>query len=175
MPSGNPSIRRCYPGPRRAHAARAARDTKRPHRRDALIRPDARGLGLVSLAGKTAPTFLPTGAFLVPSAHAGSPMDMRITLRLNGRTMQDESTADMLFDVAALIEHVSRVAELGPGDPLLTGSPGGNGASHGVFLQLGDVIEGEVTVRGLQRNRWVAGARADGRADARVEQAAARG
>src|SRR3954467_1080053 len=124
--------------------------------RDALIRHDARGLGLDWLAGKCAPTFLPTGPFVVPAVHAGDPQDLRITLRVNGRTMQDESTADMLFDVAALIAHVSEVAELRPGDLVLTGSPAGNGASHGVFLRPGDVMEGEITGLGIRRNRGVA-------------------
>ena len=124
--------------------------------RDALVRADARGLGLDWLAGKSAPTFLPTGPLLVPAVHAGDPMDLRITLRVNGRTMQDESTADMLFDVAALIAHVSEVSELRPGDLLLTGSPAGNGAKHGVFLEDGDVMEGEITGLGAQRNRCVA-------------------
>ena len=128
--------------------------------RDALIRNDARGLGLDWLAGKCAPTFLPTGPLLVPAVHAGDPQDLRITLRVNGRTMQDESTADMLFDVAALIAHVSTVSELRPGDMVLTGSPAGNGASHGVFLRPGDVMEGEITGLGMQRNRCVAEAAA---------------
>ena len=124
--------------------------------RDALIRTDARGLGLDWLAGKCAPTFLPTGPLLVPAAHAGDPMALQITLKVNGRTMQDESTADMLFDVAALIAHISEVAELRPGDLVLTGSPAGNGAHHGVFLQPGDVMEGAITGLGAQRNRCVA-------------------
>ena len=124
--------------------------------RDALIRTDARGLGLDWLAGKCAPTFLPTGPLLVPAPHAGDPMALQITLQVNGRTMQDESTADMLFDVAALIAHISEVAELRPGDLVLTGSPAGNGAHHGVFLQPGDVMEGAITGLGAQRNRCVA-------------------
>jgi 2-keto-4-pentenoate hydratase/2-oxohepta-3-ene-1,7-dioic acid hydratase in catechol pathway len=124
--------------------------------RDALARPDATGLGLDWLAGKSAPTFLPTGPLLVPAVHVPDPMDLRIVLRVNGRTMQDESTADMIFDVAALIEHVSTISEMRPGDLLLTGSPAGNGASHGVFLQDGDVMEGEITGLGRQRNRCVA-------------------
>jgi 2-keto-4-pentenoate hydratase/2-oxohepta-3-ene-1,7-dioic acid hydratase in catechol pathway len=124
--------------------------------RDALIRPDARGLGLDWLAGKNAPTFFPTGPLLVPTAHAGDPSALQITLKVNGRTMQDESTADMLFDVAALIAHISDVAELRPGDLVLTGSPAGNGAHHGVFLKPGDVMEGAITGLGVQRNRCVA-------------------
>jgi 2,4-didehydro-3-deoxy-L-rhamnonate hydrolase len=124
--------------------------------RDKLVRPDVRALGIDWLAGKSAPTFLPTGPLLVPAAHAGDPLDLRITLRVNGTTYQDESTADMLFDVAALIAHISEAAELRPGDLVLTGSPAGNGASHGVFLKPGDVMEGEITGLGLQRNRCVA-------------------
>ena len=81
--------------------------------------------------------------------------------------MQDESTADMLFDVAALIAHISDVAELRPGDVVLTGSPAGNGASHGVFLRPGDAMEGEITGLGMQRNRCVA------EGEARIGRAAA--
>lgn len=124
--------------------------------RSALIRNDARGLGLDWLAGKNSPTFLPTGPLFVPAAHVANPMDLRITLEVNGRVMQDESTSDMVFDVAALIEHISNVAELRPADIVLTGSPAGNGAAHGVFLRPGDVIDATITGLGSQRNRCVA-------------------
>lgn len=124
--------------------------------RDALIRPDARGMGLDWLAGKNSPTFLPTGPLFVPAAHAGDPMRMQIVLKVNGEAMQDESTADMVFDIAALIEFVSNVAEMRAGDLLLTGSPAGNGASHGIFLKPGDVMEGAITGLGEQRNVCVA-------------------
>jgi 2,4-didehydro-3-deoxy-L-rhamnonate hydrolase len=77
-------------------------------------------------------------------------------LKVNGATMQDESTADMVFDVAALISFISNVAELRPGDLVLTGSPAGNGASLGVFLAPGDVMEGTITGLGEQRNVCVA-------------------
>jgi 2,4-diketo-3-deoxy-L-fuconate hydrolase len=124
--------------------------------RDALIRADARGMGLDWLAGKNSPTFLPTGPLFVPAAHAGDPMNLQIVLEVNGKTMQDESTADMVFDVAALIEFISNAAELRAGDVLLTGSPAGNGASHGVFLAAGDVMEGTITGLGTQHNVCVA-------------------
>jgi len=124
--------------------------------RDALIRPDARGLGLDWLAGKNSPTFLPTGPLFVPALHAGDPADLQIVLKVNGKTMQDESTSDMVFDIPALISFISHVTELRPGDLVLTGSPAGNGASLGIFLAPGDVMEGTITGLGKQRNVCVA-------------------
>ena len=85
--------------------------------RDALIRPDARALGLDWLAGKNSPTFLPTGPLLVPAAHVGDPSLLQITLRVNGELMQDASTSEMLFDVPRLIAYISKTAELRPGRP----------------------------------------------------------
>jgi 2,4-didehydro-3-deoxy-L-rhamnonate hydrolase len=124
--------------------------------RDSLSRPDAQSLGLDWLAGKNAPTFLPTGPVIVPAAHVADPMRLGLNLKVNGDVMQDETTADMLFDIAALIEHISGVAELRPGDLVLTGSPAGNGASHGIFLRPGDLIEASIDGLGEQRNRCVA-------------------
>jgi 2-keto-4-pentenoate hydratase/2-oxohepta-3-ene-1,7-dioic acid hydratase in catechol pathway len=149
------------------HARRVTRDAALEHvagymiandvtSRDALIRTDARDLGLDWLAGKNSPTFLPVGPLFVPAAFVPDPMDLRITLAVNGEVMQDESTADMVFDVAALVEFISQVSELRPGDLVLTGSPAGNGAGRGVFLKPGDVMVGEISGLGRQRNRCVA-------------------
>lgn len=124
--------------------------------RDALTRPDTRSLGLDWLAGKNAPTFLPTGPLFVPAAFVEDPGGLHVLLKVNGETMQDETTADMVFDTAAIIAFISNVAELHPGDLVLTGSPAGNGASHGVFLKPGDVMEGTIGGLGTQRNRCVA-------------------
>jgi 2,4-didehydro-3-deoxy-L-rhamnonate hydrolase len=126
--------------------------------RDRVFRPDLPGIGSDWLAAKNAPTFLPTGPWLVPAAYAGDPMKLRITLSLNGEVMQDESTADMIFGVARLIEHTSSIATMLPGDLLLTGSPAGNGAARGRFLRPGDVMDGAITGLGRQRNRCVAAA-----------------
>jgi 2-keto-4-pentenoate hydratase/2-oxohepta-3-ene-1,7-dioic acid hydratase in catechol pathway len=123
--------------------------------RDHIYRPDLPGIGTDWLAGKNWPGFFPIGPYIVPSVHVGDPMDLRITLRLNGEVMQDSSTADMMFDIARLIEYTSSIAELRPGDVLLTGSPAGNGVHHGRFLRPGDVIESEITGLGRQRNRCV--------------------
>ena len=123
--------------------------------RDALSRPDIPG-GIDWLAAKNSPTFLPVGPLLVPASHVDDPMRLKMTLSVNGRLMQDGTTADMLFDVPRLIEHVSHLSELHPGDLLLTGSPAGNGAFYGVFLAPGDVVEASIDGLGRQRNVCVA-------------------
>jgi 2-keto-4-pentenoate hydratase/2-oxohepta-3-ene-1,7-dioic acid hydratase in catechol pathway len=91
----------------------------------------------------------------VPAVFAGDPAGLRITLRHNGVTRQDESCADMLFDLPAILAYITAVTELGPGDLVLTGSPAGNGAHWGVFLAEGDVLESEITGLGRQVNRCV--------------------
>lgn len=120
--------------------------------RDQVYRPDLKAIGTDWLAAKNAPTFLPTGPFLVPAGFVDDPMDLRMVLRHNGRARQDESTKDMIFDIAHLVSYTSQMIELRPGDLLLTGSPAGNGAYWNTFLAHGDVIEAEITGLGLQRN-----------------------
>jgi 2-keto-4-pentenoate hydratase/2-oxohepta-3-ene-1,7-dioic acid hydratase in catechol pathway len=86
----------------------------------------------------------------VPAAFVPDPQDLRLTLRLNGDIKQDESTADMIFDVARLIEHVSSVLELQPGDLICTGSPAGNGTHFNRYLQPGDLVTAHITGLGEQ-------------------------
>jgi len=121
--------------------------------RDRLYRPDLKAIGTDWLRAKNAPTFLPTGPWITPADQVDSLDDLRITLRHNGVLRQDGTPSDMIFGIPVLIEYVSRLAELLPGDLLLTGSPAGNGAHWGVFLQPGDVVEAEITGLGTQRNR----------------------
>ena len=123
--------------------------------RSLVYRHDLKAIGSDWFAAKNAPTFLPTGPFLVPARFVGDPGSLRVTLRHNGITRQDESTADMLFDVPALLAYITQVTELSPGDLVLTGSPAGNGMHWGVFLAEGDLIEGEITGLGMQRSPCV--------------------
>ena len=83
-------------------------------------------------------------------------MDLQVTLRLNGDVMQDESTKDMIFDVAQIVSYCSRTATLLPGDLVLTGSPAGNGIHWGRLLRPGDVMESAITGLGVQRNTCIA-------------------
>src|SRR4051794_22358135 len=124
--------------------------------RNYVPRTDAGPVSVDWLRSKCAPTYKPTGPYLVPAACAPDPADMTIKLRLNGETMQHESTSDMIFDVAALVSYLSHEVQLLPGDVVSTGSPAGNGTHHGRFLRDGDVLEGEIApLPGLQRNRCV--------------------
>jgi 2,4-didehydro-3-deoxy-L-rhamnonate hydrolase len=114
---------------------------------------DSPELGMDFVMSKGAPGFLPLGPYLVPAAFVPDPQQLRITLKLNGETMQDEETADMIFSVARLIEYLSAGVELQPGDVICTGSPAGNGAHYGRFIQDGDELEGAITGLGVQRNK----------------------
>jgi 2,4-diketo-3-deoxy-L-fuconate hydrolase len=127
--------------------------------RDLVFRRDMPEIGTDWLRAKNAPGFLPTGPHLVPAVFVGDPSQLRITLRLNGQVMQDESCKDMLFDVAALVAAASATVRLLPGDLVLTGSPAGNGLARGRLLCPGDVLEGTITGSGIdlgtQRTRCV--------------------
>jgi 2-keto-4-pentenoate hydratase/2-oxohepta-3-ene-1,7-dioic acid hydratase in catechol pathway len=101
---------------------------------------------------KHQPGFKPFGPFIVPREFVDRGQ-LRIRLRLNGATMQDWPVSDMIFTPEQVLAYASERIRLMPGDLLLTGSPPGNGAYHGRFLQPGDVIDGEITGLGRQRNR----------------------
>jgi 2-keto-4-pentenoate hydratase/2-oxohepta-3-ene-1,7-dioic acid hydratase in catechol pathway len=120
---------------------------------------DSPELGMDFTISKGAPSFLPMGPWLVPAAFAGDPQKLRLTLKLNGETMQDEETADMIFTVAHLIEYLSSGVELRPGDIICTGSPAGNGMHYNRFIQDADVLEGSIAGPsidfGTQRNPCV--------------------
>ena len=117
---------------------------------------DMKPLGTDWLSAKSCPTFLPVGPCIVPASQVADPQDLQIQLKLNGQTMQDESTNDMIFGVARLIEHISSVVQLLPGDLICTGSPSGNGTHYNRYLQPGDVMECAITGLGTQRTPVIA-------------------
>jgi 2-keto-4-pentenoate hydratase/2-oxohepta-3-ene-1,7-dioic acid hydratase in catechol pathway len=124
--------------------------------RATVFRRDMPAIGTDWLRSKNAPGFTPLGPWLVPAESIADTGDLRVTLKLNGQTMQDESTKDMLFGVARLVSYASQTARLLPGDLVLTGSPAGNGIHWGRLLRDGDVMEGSITGLGVQRTRCVA-------------------
>ncbi|MEU4932791.1 fumarylacetoacetate hydrolase family protein [Streptomyces yokosukanensis] len=126
--------------------------------RDAIFRTDIDAVGSDWMRGKNAPGFTPLGPFLVPAGFVGDPAGLQLTLRLNGKIMQNAGTDGMLFDTARLISYASRTTRLLPGDLLLTGSPPGNGVSWGRLLAPGDEIEAEITGLGRQHTRFLSDA-----------------
>lgn len=119
---------------------------------------DMKPLGTDWLSAKSCPSFLPVGPYIVPASQVADPQQLQIELKLNGKTMQDESTSDMIFGVARLVEHISSIVQLLPGDLICTGSPAGNGTHYGRFLQAGDMVESSITGLGTQRTPVVADA-----------------
>ncbi len=83
---------------------------------------------------------------------------LRIQTRLNGETLQDSDTGDMIFDVASLIATLSEVMTLEPGDIIPTGTPPGVGFARKppVWMKPGDVCEVEIEKIGVLRNPVVA-------------------
>ncbi|WP_033307954.1 fumarylacetoacetate hydrolase family protein [Streptomyces iakyrus] len=124
--------------------------------RATVFRRDMKAIGTDWLRCKNAPGFTPLGPWIVPAGSITDPGDLRVTLKLNGETMQDESTKDMLFGIARLVSYISQTSRLLPGDLVLTGSPAGNGIHWGRLLRDGDVMEGSITGLGVQRTCCVA-------------------
>ncbi len=104
--------------------------------------------------GKGFDTFYPMGPYLVTADEIPDPQALAIQTRVNGETMQDSSTAEMIFTVARIIAFITRTATLYPGDVISTGTPHGVGVfrSPQVFLKPGDVVEVEVEGLGVLRN-----------------------
>ncbi|WP_245568139.1 fumarylacetoacetate hydrolase family protein [Nocardia jiangxiensis] len=94
---------------------------------------------------KSADTFCPLGPWI--ETDIADPSALRITTRLGGRVVQDESTSDMVFGIGELLAFVTRWITLEPGDVLLTGSPAGVGP-----MVPGDIVEVEISGIGTLRN-----------------------
>jgi 2-keto-4-pentenoate hydratase/2-oxohepta-3-ene-1,7-dioic acid hydratase in catechol pathway len=104
--------------------------------------------------GKSLDTFCPVGPKLIPAADVPDPQRLSIRALVNGRVLQDSSTAQMFFGVAAVIAHVTRAITLEPGDLIATGTPAGVGAFRDppVFLQPGDEVTIEIERIGALTN-----------------------
>jgi 2-keto-4-pentenoate hydratase/2-oxohepta-3-ene-1,7-dioic acid hydratase in catechol pathway len=107
--------------------------------------------------GKSLDGTCPIGPCVVTADEFGDPQAKRITLRVNGVTKQDGTTADMLFPVDVTIEWLSRGMTLEPGDIIATGTPDGVGMGRTPpeYLADGDVVETEIEGIGTMRNRIV--------------------
>jgi 2-keto-4-pentenoate hydratase/2-oxohepta-3-ene-1,7-dioic acid hydratase in catechol pathway len=104
--------------------------------------------------GKTFDTFAPLGPCLVTPDEIPNPNDLTIRTILNGKTVQDWNTRDMIFDVPALIEFLSGSTTLLPGTVILTGTPHGVGmaANPQCWLKPGDSVTIEIAKIGALTN-----------------------
>lgn len=108
-------------------------------------------------AGKN---FISTGGFgpwIVSADEIPDPSALELRTRINGETLQAAPTADLIFDVPTLIQYLSELTELAPGDVIATGTPEGVGFARKPprWLVPGDVVEVECSSVGVLRNRVV--------------------
>jgi 2-keto-4-pentenoate hydratase/2-oxohepta-3-ene-1,7-dioic acid hydratase in catechol pathway len=111
------------------------------------------------LQGKIWDSSTPVGPFLVTPDElpGGTRPALRITLTVDGKVMQSDTTGDLLFDPVALVEYVSAIVRLNPGDIIATGTPGGVGQARTPprFLADGETVAAEIEGVGRQENRVV--------------------
>ena len=108
--------------------------------------------------GKSCDTFGPIGPYLVTADEVPNPQALSLGLKVNGKVMQDGSTAKMIFSVAEIISHLSQLMTLHPGDVISTGTPPGVGMGmkpEPVYLKDGDVME--LWIEGLGEQRQEVG------------------
>ncbi|HWA97767.1 MAG TPA: fumarylacetoacetate hydrolase family protein [Pirellulales bacterium] len=106
--------------------------------------------------GKWHDSFCPCGPCVVTTDEIMNPQNLPMKLQLNGQVKQDASTAQQIFPVAAVIEFISNLVTLEPGDMISTGTPSGVGSASGTFLKPGDVLEATIDGIGTLRTPIVA-------------------
>ncbi len=103
-------------------------------------------------SGKAIDTFAPCGPALVTLDEIDDLQNLALCTRIDGELVQQGTTADQIFGVAATIAWLSRTLTLRPGDIIATGTPAGVGASKGRFLRPGETVEVEVAGLGRLAN-----------------------
>lgn len=108
--------------------------------------------------GKSAPGYGPCGPWLVTADEVPDPQGLGLSLDLNGKTVQDSDTSDMIFSVSEIISYMSRFMLLVSGDLIATGTPSGVGLGMEPkrFLRPGDSLALRVEGLGEQRQEIVA-------------------
>jgi 2-keto-4-pentenoate hydratase/2-oxohepta-3-ene-1,7-dioic acid hydratase in catechol pathway len=108
--------------------------------------------------GKSCDNFGQTGPWLVTRDEVADPQDLAMWLKLNGQTVQDGSTATMVYGVRHLVSYLSQFMSLHPGDVISTGTPPGVGMGMKPprYLRAGDVVELGIAGLGSQRQDVIA-------------------
>lgn len=104
--------------------------------------------------GKSCDTFCPAGPWLTTTDEVANPHNLRISATVNGETVQDSSTGNLIFGIPELIQHITESVTLEPGDIIATGTPAGVGVFRNPPLMLkdGDVVEVTIENLGSIRN-----------------------
>ena len=108
--------------------------------------------------GKSFDTFCPMGPVLVTADEIPDPQNLNLRLWVGDEERQSANTRDMIFSLAQLIETITGVMTLDPGDVIATGTPGGVGSSYDPprWLQTGDVVRVEIERIGVLENPVIA-------------------
>lgn len=108
--------------------------------------------------GKGCDTFGPIGPWLVTKDEVPDPLNLRLWLKVNGKTYQNGSTSSMVFGPAFLVHYLSQFMSLQPGDIIATGTPAGVGLGQQppLYLQPGDVMELGIDGLGTQQQTVIA-------------------
>lgn len=108
--------------------------------------------------GKGCDTFGPIGPWLVTKDEVPDPLNLRLWLKVNGKTYQNGSTSNMVFGPAFLVHYLSQFMSLQPGDIIATGTPAGVGLGQQppLYLQPGDVMELGIEGLGTQQQTVIA-------------------
>jgi 2-keto-4-pentenoate hydratase/2-oxohepta-3-ene-1,7-dioic acid hydratase in catechol pathway len=107
--------------------------------------------------GKSRRGYGPMGPWLVTADEVNDPDDLALGCSVDGETVQDARTSDLIFSVPQLVAELSAVLPLLPGDVIFTGTPAGIGATRqpARFLQPGQTLETWIEGIGTIRNRCV--------------------
>ncbi len=108
------------------------------------------------LNGKWLDTFAPQGPWMVTADEIPDPQVLDISTYINGERKQHNNTGQMLYPVAHIIEYISAIITLEPGDLISTGTISGVGATTGNFMKPGDRVEIEISQIGTLRNKVAA-------------------
>ncbi|MFC4874093.1 fumarylacetoacetate hydrolase family protein [Negadavirga shengliensis] len=108
--------------------------------------------------GKSCDTFAPLGPYLVSKDEIKDPHNLRLWLKVNGKTMQDSNTSDLVFNVPQLVSYISQYMTLLPGDIISTGTPAGvgMGLTPPTYLKEGDVVELGIEGLGISKQEVAA-------------------
>jgi len=101
-------------------------------------------------------TSCPCGPWMLPGAFCPEPGNLAIRLAVNDEVLQDSSTSEMIFSLEEIIEYISAIVPLVPGDVICTGTCAGVGAGMNRFLAAGDIVVARVERIGALQNEAVA-------------------